>query len=252
MGPKKDVALTTEPMRGVCSSSRASKNLIAFIVSEKHEVIFMAAISQKDIDRIIEKFKYNNINAFYFSEPEEAFSKIEELIQEGATVGLGGSVTLTSSGILERLRAMNIVLYDRYKEGLSWEEVSLLRDKSLTADVFLSSTNALSKDGALINADGIGNRTASHIYGPKKVIILAGTNKIVENVEEGLERIRTIAAPKNAQRLGIGSPCAESEECVGEDCFSSKKRLCNKYVIIKGEWTPERFYVFIVDRDWGL
>ena len=212
----------------------------------------MVAFSQKDIDRIIEKFKYNNINAFYFSEPDEAFSRIEELIGEGATVGLGGSVTLVTSGILERLRAMNIVLYDRYKEGLSWEEVALLRDKSLTADVFLSSTNALSKDGALISADGIGNRVASQIYGPKKVIILAGTNKIVENVEEGLARIHTIAAPRNAKRLGIGTPCADTGECVGEDCFSSKNRLCNKYVIIKGEWTPDRFYVFIVDCDWGL
>jgi len=212
----------------------------------------MAAVSQKDIDRIIEKFKYNNINVFFFLEPDEAFSKIEELIEEGATVGLGGSVTLTSSGILERLRAMNIVLYDRYKEGLSWEEVALLREKSLTADVFLSSTNALSKDGALISADGIGNRMSSQIYGPKKVIILTGTNKIVENVEEGLARIHTIAAPGNANRLNIPSPCADTGECVGEDCFSSKNRLCNKYVIIKGEWTPDRFYVFIVDCDWGL
>jgi len=212
----------------------------------------MGAISPDIVGKIIEKFKANNINAFFFSEPEKAFDKIEELIHEGASVGLGGSETLVESGILERLRAMDITLYDRYREGLSWEEVSRLREKSLTADVFLSSTNALSRDAALINADGIGNRTASHIYGPTKVIILTGTNKIVKNVEEGLDRIHTLAAPRNANRLAIPTPCADTGECVGEDCLSSERRLCNKYVIIRGEWTPERFYVIIVDREWGL
>ncbi len=209
-------------------------------------------LSQKIADRIIEKMRLHNIHGFFFREPEQAFDKIGELISRGSTVGLGGSVTLEESGVLEELRKMDIELYDRYREGLSWEEVAKLRDLSLTADVFLSSTNALTRDGVLVNADGIGNRVSSQIFGPQKVIILTGTNKLVDNVEDGISRIHKYVAPKNARRLGIDSYCARNEECNEEACYSSQKRLCNKYTIIRGDWQPGRLHVIMVDREWGF
>ena len=211
----------------------------------------MNSFSREDIDSLIARLSDNNIHAMFCSSSKEALDRLEELIPQGSTVGLGGSMTLEECGALNLLRKMDIQLFDRYKEGLSWEEVGKLRDLSLTADVFLSSTNALSMAGALINADGIGNRVSSQIYGPGKVIIVTGVNKLVKDVSEGLDRIHNLVAPKNARRLNISSPCKDTNVCVGEKCLSSQKRLCNKYTIIRGEWKPERLFVLIVDEELG-
>ena len=137
------------------------------------------------------------------------------------------------------------------KKNLSKEETKKLLVKGLTADVFISGTNAITQDGKLVNIDGTGNRVAALLYGPKKVIIVCGVNKIVEDVEAGIRRIKHFAAPFNCARLKADTPCAKSGICNDAGC-RNPARLCNEIAIIEGQREPKRMTIIIVGQELGF
>lgn len=173
---------------------------------------------------------------------EEATKKALTEIKEGASIGFGGSYTVREIGLLSALQQGNYRLFNQYKEGLTREEQLELRRQGLLADYYITGTNAITEQGELVNIDGIGNRVAAQIFGPKQVFIFAGTNKIVADVPAALERIRTIAAPRNAQRFGLDVPCLHGEDC---SLCPPEKTLCNIVTIIRRQRTP-RIKIFLI------
>jgi hypothetical protein len=132
---------------------------------------------------------------------------------------------------------------------LTSEEKAEIERQSFCCDVFLTSANALTEDGLIINIDGKGNRVAATIFGPKKVYFVVGANKLVKNYSDAISRIRNYAAPLNAKRLGLATPCVESSSC--QDCCS-KQRICNYTTIIKRGYQEERITVLFVKEHLGL
>jgi hypothetical protein len=178
-----------------------------------------------------------------------ACAKSLEMIPQGATVGLGGSLTVQQIGLLKALRSGQYNLYDQYAKGLSPEESIQMRRKGLTADVFVTGTNAVTLDGRLVNLDGAGNRVAALTFGPQRVIVVIGRNKIVADVDQALDRIWNLAAPLNAARLNRKTPCTQTAQC--EDC-ASPDRICNHLLITERQMKPGRLAVILVDEDLGF
>ncbi|MBA7505966.1 hypothetical protein ES706_04646 [subsurface metagenome] len=199
--------------------------------------------------RVIDSLEKNNMTAFYVKTGEEARERVLSLIPVGSKVGYGGSLSLDQIGVKDVLRAGNYQLIDRHKPQLTPEEKDDLRKESLLVDVFLMSTNAVTMDGKLVNIDGIGNRVAALIFGPPKVIVVAGINKIVPDTEAARQRIKNYVAPIHARRLGLPLPCAETGKCL--DC-RSPLRFCNAVVTIEHQYQKDRITVIIVGEDLGL
>ncbi len=199
-------------------------------------------------ETIIENMKKRQIEGYYFETSKEAVEMAASLLKPGASVGFGGSVTLNESGMMEELlRNPDITLYDRSK-AKNAGEVKELYHKSLSADYYFMSTNAITADGELVNIDGNGNRVAALIYGPEYVFILAGMNKVVRNVEEAVSRARNIAAPPNGNRLKKQTPCALTGVC--GDCFSPEC-MCSHTVITRRSGTNGRIKVFLIGEELG-
>jgi len=207
------------------------------------------------IERIMAALEKRNIRGHYCDTPEEIPAVLEELVPEGAVVGLGGTVTLGETGALDALRERagrgGIRLHDRYGDGLTPDDINAMRRLSLNSDVFISSTNAITRDGVIVNADGIGNRVAAQLYGPARVILIVGANKIVRDLEEAITRIRNVATPMNALRFGVDTPCGKTGFCPDNRCPPSK-RLDKKYTIIEAEHDPGRFHVIFVNGSFGF
>ncbi|NLA61394.1 MAG: lactate utilization protein [Firmicutes bacterium] len=150
----------------------------------------------------VEALNKVGFTGIYAATREDAVKAVLEAVPQEASVGIGGSVTVRELGLHEALKARGHRVYDHWDASLSPEDRARARDNQITADVFLSSTNALTMKGTLINIDGSGNRVAAMIFGPKTSIVVCGYNKIVSDVEEGLARVRNYAAPVNYKRLG--------------------------------------------------
>ena len=179
--------------------------------------------------RTVEALKKNKFQAEYFSDPQGAIAYIAGLVPHGATVGIGGSRTERELGLTEHFVRKGCAILDHGVDGLAPEERNAIRYKQLTADVFVCSSNAITLTGELMNRDAFGNRVAAMMFGPKKVIIVAGTNKIVRDLEEADQRIKMYAAPMNNKRYETPNPCVQLGECV--DC-NNKTRICNITTII--------------------
>ncbi|MFA6506904.1 MAG: lactate utilization protein [Treponemataceae bacterium] len=178
----------------------------------------------------------------------EAARIVYSLIPEGSTVGLGGSTTLSDMGVPDTLRAGPWKLIDRYRTD-SWDETMARYREALDADVFLTGTNAITRAGQLVDMDSSGNRVAATIFGPRRVIVVAGANKVVENLDAAFARIRRIA-PMNCRRLGHKTPCAESGRC--EDCMIPE-RMCNYVGIVNhGMKESGRFHIVLVAEELGF
>jgi hypothetical protein len=215
------------------------------IVKKPKEVIF-----RKKANSIAEKLKGRGIGASYCSTNAQAIDEICKMVPEGATVALGGSVSIMQSGLLEALRKMKITLLDRYRSGITDAEVEEMGLRGMTADILLTSSNAITTDGKIVNEDGHGNRVAALIFGPKKVILLVGINKIVGTVEDGLKRIKEVAAPLNCIRLGLDTPCALTGFCVDEECHPPA-RICSQITVIEASRVKDRMHVVIVGEELG-
>lgn len=210
----------------------------------------------QNIQELINKLNENNISASYVSNGKEAFDRVMSMIPEGSIVGFGDSLTLRQIGVVDALEKGNYTFLNPWKPGINIEENIKLKKQALTSDVFVTGTNALTLDGKIVNIDGHGNRVAAMLFGPKKVIIVVGVNKIVENLEEALERIKNRTAPLNVKRhkdFDPVPPCGITGEC--NDC-SSPWRICNKTVIIEREYKNDKYKpiitIIIVDEKLGL
>ncbi len=172
--------------------------------------------------------KAHGFEAIYVKTKGDAAEEIMRYVTPSARVGAGGSITIRSLGILEQMRARGQTVLDHWVPGLSKEQSLEIRKAQMTSDLFLSSSNAITMDGELVNIDGIGNRVNAITFGPGKVILVAGYNKIVTDVSEAIKRVKNEASPPNTRRLGYDLPCAESGSCA--DC-NSPSRACRVIVI---------------------
>ncbi|MDR0477862.1 MAG: lactate utilization protein [Desulfobulbaceae bacterium] len=198
--------------------------------------------------KVVAALEKNGFTAAYFSDRALAAAHLLSLVPDGASIGLGGSMTIKALGLWQRLTEKGCTLLDHHKEGLSPEERFAVRRSQLISDVFLCSSNALTMRGELVNVDGAGNRVAAMMFGPKRVVIVIGTNKLVNTLDEAHTRIRTIAAPVNNKRLNYGNPCVESGECM--NC-RSKNRICNLTTIIHRQPLSTDIHVLVVGEELG-
>lgn len=168
--------------------------------------------------KVAAALKRRHFDAYYCQSGQEAADLVMSLIPAQDVVAWGGSETLVQLGILDRVKQTNQVI-DRDSASSPEERTELMR-KALLSDTFLMSSNAISADGQLFNIDGNGNRVAALVYGPKSVIIVAGMNKVTPTIEDAVTRVRSIAAPANAQRFPIDTPCNSTGSCA--DCLNPK------------------------------
>ncbi|MBI4797488.1 MAG: lactate utilization protein [Desulfarculus sp.] len=203
---------------------------------------------QKRAESVIESLKANRMNGVYVDDPSQVAATVMSYIPEGSTVAMGGSVTMMETGVVEALRQGPVQLIDRYQPGISPQETMARLKLGLSAQVFVSGVNAVTEEGELVFVDATCNRVAPILFGPDKVILIAGCNKIVPNLAHAQERIRHFVAPTNARRIGRKTPCAVSGHC--EDC-SSPERICNATVVIHKQARPERLSVVLVGANLG-
>lgn len=199
--------------------------------------------------KIVEILNKKHFKASYVETLEHGKKLLLSMIDEGASVAIGGSTTLGQMGLVDILRNGNYKFFDRYQDLPFDPDIVEIHRQSLTADYLITGTNAITKNGELVNTDCTGNRVAPMIFGPKNVIIVAGVNKIVENIDDAFKRIREIA-PMNSKRIHHETPCAETGFCVDCDC---KKRICNFTTIIhNGIKFEGRIKIIIIADELGF
>lgn len=181
--------------------------------------------------------------AVYAADSKEALNKVLELVPEGASVAVPGSATVRQAGVVEALHEKGHEVFDHWQD-----KDPAVRKKQQSADVLITSANALSQTGEIVNMDGIGNRVAPSIFGPAQVIFVVGKNKIVSDLDAARARVKEVAAPKRAKELGMKTPCAQTGEC--NDC-NTPLRICRAEVIIHRPPSLTRTAVVIVDEDMG-
>ncbi|MCF6465711.1 lactate utilization protein [Clostridium sp. Cult2] len=188
--------------------------------------------------------KRNGFQVKTFQNVQEAKEALMEAIDIDESVALGGSITLYELDIYEDFVKRGNETYWHWKGEDRKRELK----KAHTSKVYLTSTNALTLDGKLVNMDGVGNRVSSMFYGHERVYIIAGRNKICKDYEEAKKRIKNIAAPKNAQRLDVNTPCKFTGKC--SDC-DSPDRICNVEVIIHKNTSGSNINIYLIDEDLG-
>lgn len=199
-------------------------------------------------NKVVDALNKNNFQAQFIENKEKAAQRLLELVPVQGSVGIGGSVTIGQLDVLDTLAARgNEVLY-HHAPGLTPEHSLEIRKKQLTCDCFISSTNAITLDGKLVNIDGNGNRVSAMTFGPEKVIIVAGANKIVKDLDAALERIEMIAAPLNNKRLNMKNPCTTTGLC--SDC-QSPSRICNVVTIMRKKPRLSNITVLVVGEALG-
>ena len=203
---------------------------------------------EERIKRTISNLEKNNMEAYYVQDEQALLEKVAEFIKAWDTVSVGGSMTLFETGIINFLRSNNYIFLDRYKEDLTPEALKEIFRKSFFADAYFTSSNALTESGELYNVDGNGNRVAAMLYGPDKVIVIVGINKIVKDVQAAINRNKEFSAPANNKRLNKKTPCTEIGYCM--EC-KSPERICNDYVLIRRQGTKGRIKVIIVGKELG-
>lgn len=202
---------------------------------------------------ILKNFKKRNIEGYYTETSEEARRIALSMVEEGAVVSWGGSKTLDDTGIREALleleRQGKITIIDPYSQK-DPESNYETRRQGLLADVFFLSANAITSDGEMANIDATGNRVAALTFGPKKVIVVAGLNKMTDNLEDAIKRVKEVACPKNAERLGKKTPCALTGHCC--DCLLPTETICATIVTTRFNLNPGRINVILVNEDLGF
>ncbi|HSB05692.1 MAG TPA: lactate utilization protein [Thermodesulfobacteriota bacterium] len=198
--------------------------------------------------KAVERLKAHEFDAVFVKTKEQAVEEILKWVKPDTKVGVGGSVTIRELGILDQLKARGNIIFDHWVPGLSREQSLEIRKAQMSSDLFLSSSNAVTLTGELVNIDGIGNRVNAISFGPKKVVLVVGYNKIVGSLEEAMKRVRNEASPPNTKRLNLDVPCAKLGWCV--DC-NSPQRACRIVVIHerKPMWTD--VLVILVGEELG-
>ncbi len=201
-----------------------------------------------DIEKTIDALNKKGFKAVYAKDAQEAVSYVLKKIGKSDTVGFGGSMTLFETGIADALVNRGNTVYSSELAARAGKDTAEPKRLGLTADVYLSSTNALTLEGDLINIDGIGNRVAAMFYGPQRVIFVAGRNKLTANPHTAIARIKKVACPLNARRLGLSTPCAVEGRCT--DC-DTPQRMCNVTVRLQRPTRGKEMHVVVIDGDFG-
>ena len=197
--------------------------------------------------RVAKALTANRMEAQVMESPEKLLEALRALLPKGATVASGGSMTLAETGVEELLRGGDYDFFYRGRTGPDGQPLDVLR-MAFSCDWYFSSTNAVTEDGFLYNVDGNANRVAALCYGPKKGVIVAGSNTVVRDLPAAAERVRAVAAPMNCIRLGKNTPCTKTGRCM--DC-KSDEHICCDTVIHGFQRDPERIKVFLLAEDFG-
>ena len=198
------------------------------------------------MEKLVEIFRKHGIEVVCVKNKEEALACAKSFIRTGMSIGLGGSTTVAQIGLLEYVTLLKeITLFNQYEKGISMDENVKRRREGMLSDLYICGTNAITRNGELVNADGSGNRVAAQIFGPKKVLVVTGRNKIVENKEEGFKRILEVAAPKNIERMN------NMALSMGKEPRHNMENIGNKWAYIDGD-EPGRTTIILVDEDLGF
>ena len=194
---------------------------------------------------VIKGLQSRNMSGYYAADREEALRLALSLIPEGSSVTMGGGTSVHEIGLVDALKKgeYNFIDRDAFEDNRA---AALL---AYDADVFLASCNAITNDGVLVNIDGNANRVSAIAHGPKKVIMIVGMNKVCGDVDGALKRARNVAAPINAQRFGLSTPCAKTGACI--DC-KSPDTICCQFLITRVSRHKDRIHVILVNDDLGF
>lgn len=199
-------------------------------------------------EKLVKNLKRRNIEAHYCATSQEAVSKVMDLIADGSSVTWGGSMTVRDMGIPQALKergTLEVLDRDTVSDPAQKQQMYL---RAFSADVFLSSANAISEDGVIVNIDGNGNRVAAISWGPKKVIFIIGLNKVAPTVEAAIARARSTASPINSQRFDFKTPCRVDGMC--HNC-NSPESICSYIHLLRNSRTQGRHIVVLVGEDLG-
>lgn len=203
----------------------------------------------KQVDRTRKALERNGFETQVVPDAQSAVTAIMEMIPDGATVGVGGSMTLNQIGFSEAVNGRTITLLNPFAHGIAPEERNTVTRQIFSCDYFLCSTNAITEEGQLYNIDATGNRVGAMFFGPRKTVVVCGINKIVKDMEEARKRVWNQASPMNAKRLGRKTPCAETGVC--SDC-NSPERICNIAVEILKKPSRTDVLVLLVEEPLGF
>ena len=195
--------------------------------------------------KVIKGLESRNMSGYYAADKEAALKKALEIIPEGSSVSMGGAMSVHEVGLSDALKKGNYNFIDRD----AYEDKRAAMLAAYDADVFLSSTNAMTEDGVLINVDGNSNRVSAIAQGPKKVVFIVGMNKICPDVDSAMKRARNVAAPINAQRFGLSTPCTKTGSCM--DC-KSPDTICCQILITRFSRHKDRIHVILVNDNLGF
>jgi hypothetical protein len=199
--------------------------------------------------KVIAQLEKRGMEGSYARSASEARGEIIAMIPKGSRVYRCGSMTAVHMDLWSGIAQIpGVEIIDPFRPGLSFEDSIEPRRQGLLADVMITSTNAITLDGKLVNLDGLGNRVSAMIFGPKKVILAVGMNKVVPDVEAAMSRTKYYAAPVNAVRMNIQTPCVENGVCV--DC-QTRARICNIWTVIEGQRIKGRIHVKLIGENLG-
>ena len=194
---------------------------------------------------VIKGLRSRNMEGYYAADREEALKLALSLIPEGATATMGGGQSVVEIGLVKALKEGNYRFIDRN----DYEDKRAAMLQAYDADVFLASCNAITNDGVLVNIDGNSNRVSALAFGPKKVVLIVGMNKVCGDLDGAMKRARNVAAPINAQRFGLSTPCAKTGACF--DC-KSPDTICCQFLITRFSRHPGRIHVILVNDTLGF
>lgn len=209
---------------------------------------FQKMYYEKRAKVLLKNLQKRHFEAHYCETREAALKKALELIPEGASIGWGGATSAEQIGLLNALRTGEYPVIDRDKATTAQARVEAMRSCLLT-DCFITGANALSLEGEMVNIDGMGNRVGAIVYGPKKVIVIAGMNKVMDTLDDAVNRARTVAAPVNKQRFGGETPCGVTGTCA--DCLS-EGCICNQILITRNCRPAGRIAFILVGEELGF
>ena len=196
-----------------------------------------------------EALKKSGFDAVYVATGAEALERVAAMIKPGMKVGFGGSMTVKAIGVDQKAKTLGAEILDHNAPGLDPDRKMDVLRAQLTCDLFVSGSNAITLDGDIVNVDRNGNRVGALSFGPKKTVVVVGTNKIVRDIDEALARIETTASPMNNKRLNMPNPCVKTGTC--EDC-RGEARICRIYQILRRKPGMSDFTVIVVGESLGF
>ena len=199
-------------------------------------------------DSIMKQLDKRNMKGYFCRNASDAVTLALSLVQPNQTVAFGGSMTLNEIGLINKLSSRSDIHLLNRNTAKTPQEAEAIMYQSFQADCYFMSTNAITTQGELVNIDGNGNRVASLIFGPKKVIVIAGMNKVVPNVEDGIRRVHLVASPANCVRLNCKTPCSKTGICL--DCHS-EDCICANTVVTRHSRKKDRIQVILVGEELG-